>query len=550
MAGSRQTASEPSLASRAIARVVAVLLIAALALGVVPPAAASNPPAAGGGSTPAGKAGQPAPAGQAKRGGTLTLVRQGEATNLDPHKVPAFTSHRVFELVYSRLTGLAEDLSIQPDLAESWEFGPDGRQITFRLHNAVFHNGDRLTSGDVKFSYERIVDQATASPARAFFADIDRIDTPDPRIVVFSLKQPNVALLTYTAAPNASIVSQRVTEAAGGDLSRRETAIGTGPFKLTEWVPDNFMLLEANRDYYLAGLPYLDAVRINIVPDEAGIVAALRTGAADMALIGDPRTALTLRNEAGVTVSAKPSLNYHPLILNTARPPLDNLKVRQALAYAIDRQQIIDFVALGEGEVTGPVAPALQLYALNLQNQPLYHRDTAKARQLLQEANVGPITLTILTPTTEPVYARDIAQVVQQQLAEVGITLNIELLEFGQWVQRWLKADFDIAPGLNSGQPDPDFYLFRYFTTDGNLNQIHSYKNEAVSDALKEARTTADIARRQELYTFAQAELIEGVPFVWLYVGRDYVAYRDTTKGYIHLPTGSIMHLRQTWLDR
>ncbi|MBA2449963.1 MAG: ABC transporter substrate-binding protein, partial [Chloroflexi bacterium] len=485
-----------------------------------------------------------------KRGGTLTLVRQGEATNLDPHKVPAFTSHRVFELIYSTLTRLGEDLAVQPDLAESWTVSQDGRQVTMRLRQATFHNGDPLTSADVKFSYERILNPDTASVARAFFTDVTTIDTPDPRTVVFNLNQPNVALLGYMAHPNTSIVSQKVAQGANNDLARRETAIGTGPFRLTEWAPDNFMRLDAFKEFYLQGQPYLDGVRINVVPDEAGIVAALRTGAADMALIGDPRTSQTLGREQGVAVSAKPSLNYNLLFVNTARKPLDDLKVRQAIAYAIDRQQIVDAVALGEGEPTGPLPPALQLFALPTDGYELYKRDVARARQLLQEAGAGPIELTMMTQTTEPVYARDIAQIVQQQLGEVGIKLNIELVEFGQWVERWRKADFDLAPGLNSGQPDPDFYLFRYFTNDGNLNFVHSYQNDRASDAIKQARTTADTQRRRELYTTAQRELVNGVPFVWLHVGRDYVALRDSAKGFIHLPTGSIVALRQTWLDR
>ncbi len=485
-----------------------------------------------------------------RRGGLLTVVRQGEATNLDPHKVPAFTSHRVFELVYSTLTRLGPDLSVQPELAESWTLSPDGRRLTLRLRAAKFHNGEPLTSADVKFTFERILDARTKAVARAFFADVERVEAPDPRTVVLHLKQPNVALLIYMAHPNASIVSEKVARAASDDLSRKEQAIGTGPFRLAEWVPDNFMRFEAFRDFYVAGQPYLDGVRFNIVPDEAGITAALRTKAADLALVGDPRVAQTLGREAGVTVSARPSLNYHLLFVNTKRKPLDDPRVRQAIALAIDRKQIIDTVALGAGDPTGPLPPALPFYALPVTEYPLYRRDVARARQLLQEAGVGPVELTMLTQTTEPVYAKDIAQIVQQQLGEAGIKLNIELLEFGQWVQRWLKADFELAPGLNSGQPDPDFYLFRYFTGDGNLSFVHSYRNEAASDAIKRARTLLDPARRRELYAVAQRELVNGVPFVWLYVGRDYVAFQNTTRGFVHLPTGSVVYLRQTWLDR
>src|SRR5207237_1747914 len=126
------------------------------------------------------------------------------------------------------------------------------------------------------------------------------------------------------------------------------------------------------------------------------------------------------------------SPNYNLLFINTKRAPFNNLKVRQAVSYAIDRQQIVEAVALGEGELTGPIAPALTQFALQTSEYPSYKRDVDKAKQLLQEATVGPIEFTMLTQTSEPAYAKDIAQLVQQQLNDVGIKMNIELLEFNQ----------------------------------------------------------------------------------------------------------------------
>jgi peptide/nickel transport system substrate-binding protein len=493
-----------------------------------------------------------------KKGGTLILARAGEVTNLDPHKVPAFTSARVFELVYSYLMRLDENLAVQPELAESMPTtSSDGKTVTVKIRSGVkFHNGDALTSADVKYTFDRIILPANVAVARSFFGDVDTVTAPDATTVVFNLKTPNAALIAYMAHPNTGIVSKKIGEANTdpsknlADLSKKEAAIGSGPFKLAEWVPDNYMRFEANKDYYVSGQPYLDGIRINVVPDETSITAALRTKAADMGIIFDAKVARTLRTEAGVVLSAKPSLSYNLLFVNTKRKPFDNLKVRQAIAYAIDRRAIIDAVAFGEGEVTGPIAPALTNYALPTSQYPLYTRDVAKAKQLLTEANVGPISFTMLTQTTEPVYAKDIAQLVQAQLAEIGVTMKIETLEFTQWVERWLKADFDMAPGLNGGGPDPDFYIFRYFTDDGNLNFVTSYKNPISSDAIKAGRATTDVAKRKELYTTAQKELVNGVPFIWLYVGRDYNAMLPTTKGFIHLPTGSVIYLRQTWLDK
>jgi peptide/nickel transport system substrate-binding protein len=516
----------------------AAILIMATVVSACAPATTTPSPTASAASGP-------------KKGGTLILARAGEVTNLDPHKVPAFTSARVFELVYSYVMRLDENLAVQPDLAESMPTtSSDGKTVTVKIRSGVkFHNGDPLTSADVKYTFDRIIDTKTAAVARSFFGDVSAVSAPDPTTVVFDLKTPNAALIAYMAHPNTGIVSKRIGE-ANADLSKKETAIGSGPFKLAEWVPDNYMRFEANKDYYVAGQPYLDGIRINVVPDETSLTAALRTKAADMAIIGDAKVARTLRSETGITLSAKPSLSYNLLFVNTKRKPFDNLKVRQAIAYAIDRKAIIDAVAFGEGEVTGPIAPGLANYALPTSQYPLYTRDVAKAKALLTEAAVGPVTFTMLTQTTEPAYAKDIAQLVQAQLAEIGVTMKIETLEFTQWVDRWLKADFDMAPGLNGGGPDPDFYVFRYFTDDGNLNFVTSYKNPISSDAIKQARATTDVAKRKELYTTAQKELVNGVPFVWLYVGRDYNATLPTTKGFIHLPTGSIIYLRQTWLDK
>src|SRR5688500_10554506 len=160
-------------------------------------------PTAGPGPTGTGAQG-----GQPKKGGTLVLARAGEVTNLDPHKVPAFTSARVFELVYSYVMRLDENLGVQPDLAESAPtVSADGKTVTIKLRsNVKFHNGDPLTSADVKYSFDRIINPATAAVARSFFADVNTITAPDPATVIFDLKAPNAALIAYMAHPNTGIV--------------------------------------------------------------------------------------------------------------------------------------------------------------------------------------------------------------------------------------------------------------------------------------------------------------------------------------------------------
>src|SRR2546428_9699556 len=253
----------------------AILIMATVVSACAPAATAPSPSASASGP---------------KKGGTLILARAGEVTNLDPHKVPAFTSARVFELVYSYLMRLDENLAVQPDLAESMPTtSSDGKTVTVKIRSGVkFHNGDPLTSADVKYTFDRILDAQTAAVARSFFSDVDTIAAPDDTTVVFNLKNPNAALIAYMAHPNTGIVSKKIGE-ANPDLSKKETAIGSGPFKLAEWGPDNFMRLEANKSHYVEGQPYLDGVRINVVPDESGLAAALRPRAPDMAIITDAK---------------------------------------------------------------------------------------------------------------------------------------------------------------------------------------------------------------------------------------------------------------------
>src|SRR5438876_8683734 len=174
----------------------AVALILATVIAACAPTTSSGP--------------SPTSGNQPKKGGTLVLVRQGEVTNLDPHKVPAFTSARVFELVYSYLTRLDENVGVQPELAESVTTSTDGKQVTVKLRKGVkFHNGDPLTSADVKYTFDRIIDPKTAAVARSFFTDVNTITAPDDSTVVFDLKNPNAALIAYMAHPNTGIVSKK-----------------------------------------------------------------------------------------------------------------------------------------------------------------------------------------------------------------------------------------------------------------------------------------------------------------------------------------------------
>src|SRR5664279_4357465 len=354
----------------------------------------------------------------------LIMARATDATGLDPHTQTAFASFRLLELIYEPLVNLAANLKLVPALAESWEFSTDGLTLTMHLRQGVkFHDGSPFSSADVVASFTRILDEKTAAAARANFTSISSMDTPDDHTVVFHLSQPDAPMLTAMASVNASIVPAAMAQS--GDFTSK--AIGTGPFMLTNWTPDQSTTLTANKDWW-NGAPGVDGIEIRIIPDETSILAALRAGTIDFAQLNDPTVATLLNNDPTVQLNRVTSLSYNVLQLNPSRTPMDKLEVRQAISCAIDRQQVLDSAALGDGKVTGPLtAPAYQIPTDQLF---CYTKDLAKAKQLMQTAGMSNgFTLGMIAATGEPPTAVAEAQNIQSQLADINITVNIETLE-------------------------------------------------------------------------------------------------------------------------
>lgn len=488
----------------------------------------------------------PAPPPAPKEGGVLIGARTSDMVGLDPHTSPAFASRRIFELVYNTLVRFDGDMAVAPELAESWEISDDGLTVTFKLRPGVtFHNGDEFTSEDVKYTFERILDEETGAVARSFFVGISEIETPDPLTVVMTLESPNAALLNNMANSSASVVSKKVGEA--GELDKE--LIGTGPFKLAEWEADNFMRFEANEDFFIEGVPLLDGIEMRVIPDESSILAGLRAGTIDWAQIEDPRVAILARGEESLNTTRAPALSYHLFGLNSAREPFNDERVRQAISCAIDRQQVIDVASLGEGQVTGPLTSPF--FALPDSEYECYTPDLDKARELLAEAGYADgFSFKIMTPSAEPATALADAQSIQAQLKQIGIEAEIELLELGIYVDRWLAGDMDAWAGLNSGAPDPDFMLFRYWHSTGNLNFVPGWNDPEVDALLEQGKAVTDPEERKAVYAEVQKKLVEAAPWIWTYVGYEYRPMQSYVKGFTPMSDGSFIYLRDVWLDK
>lgn len=267
-----------------------------------------------------------------------------------------------------------------------------------------------------------------------------------------------------------------------------------------------------------------------------------------MGVMTDP-SVVTQIDQAELTVERTPALAYHALMLNTTRGPLGEEKVRQAIACVIDRQELVDSAVFGEGEVTGPfTAPAFAGDPYD--GLPCDGPDVELAQQLLEEAGYGDgFALNTIVMTGGYQTAIDEAQVLQEQLAEISVTLDLEQLETNVYVDRWLAADFDAAVALNGGSADPHQMYARYFTSDGNLNEVATYSSPALDELFAAGRAETDPDARAEIYAQISDRLLEASPWAWLFTGNEYRVLQPEVEGFVPMPTGSLKSLRSVQLN-
>ncbi len=362
---------------------------------------------------------------------TLRMAWSQDATGLDPQKQTAFSSLRLLELIYEPLVQTDAKLNIIPAIAASWQFAPDAKTLTFKLDpKAKFSDGAQVTSADVKASFARILDEKTSAAARSNFLSIDSIDTPDPETVVFHLNTADVPLLVAVSSINAAIVP--ASEIAAGSVGTK--VLGSGPFKLDSWDPNSKEVLSPNTNW-AGGKTGVDGITISVLPDETAILASLRAGQTDFALLNDPLVATLVPKEANLQLNRVPGLSYNVLQLNPARKPMDNLKVRQAISCAVNRQEVVDTALAGEGKVTGPLT--MPAFAEDPNILFCYKQDVDKAKQLMKDAGFPDgFSATVIAATGEPPVASAEAQVLQSQLAAIGVKLDIKMMELKRLCRR------------------------------------------------------------------------------------------------------------------
>ncbi|MEN3335168.1 MAG: peptide/nickel transport system substrate-binding protein [Blastocatellia bacterium] len=424
--------------------------------------------------------------------GTLVIAIEATPSGFDPRfSTGNATSARIMQLVYDTLVVKNKDFEFVPSLAERVEESADHQTFTFHLRQGVsFHNGKPLTSADVKYTFESIKEPATKSPIRGTVAKIDFIDAPDQQTVVFHASEQFDFI---GSLPAIGIIPE------GAGKEQASAPVGSGPYKFISYNEGDAVYLEANLDYW-DGAPTIPRVRVKVVTDNSTRQAELMSGAVDLALNAqfDPETVRALARRSDIQVVINDGANIGYLGANTTSTSLlGNVKIRQAVAYAIDRDSIIHRLLRDQARKANALLPP-EHWAYN-PNLTVYDRDAQRARQLLDEAGFpdpdgdGPQTrlrLSIITSTNQ--LSRNIAAILQDQLRQVGIELEQLSLENATMNDRLAKAQYDLFYRIGLGFNQ---------STDGFQLVYHSrYPNPQFNEAIAILRATSDTAQMRLLF--------------------------------------------------
>lgn len=461
----------------------------------------------------------------------LVYAVDAEPAGLDPHLETAHASIRVHKNIYSRLLTQEADLSLSPDLAESYEMSEDGKEYTFALRQGVkFHNGREMVAEDVVYSFDRIRDPDGASVAKNYFKSVVSVEAVDTYSVKFTLDNPDATFLSYLANPYSAIVPKEVVEEYG-DL--KNNPCGTGPFKMKEYIEGNQIVLERNPDYYDADKVYLNTITYSFITDEASRLAALRTGAAHIAVMPPSQLALVEGN-ADIVVMDCPSQNYDYLGFNLEKEPFNDVRVRHAISLLVNREEYGDLIYEGFAPITGPVPVSMTRWALDVSGNEWYSNDVEKAKTLLEEAGYPDgFTMTIVAGINQETI--DGAQLLKSQLERGGITVEIVVLERAQYIDAWSNfagSEYDAMIGMNGGGVDPDRSLTFFFNTQSSAN-VWGYNNPKIDELGAEGKAALTEAARKEVYDEMQEIILEDLPTLFLVVPPQYFFVQSNVEGFV-----------------
>jgi peptide/nickel transport system substrate-binding protein len=465
--------------------------------------------------------------GNATRGGTLNMGLLVEPPALDPFHQAADARIRVSLLMYQGLFYEGAGGEAVPLLAEGYDVSDDGLVYTIRLRQGVkFHDGSEMDADDVAYSYNYLRDPANGSPGAGDFAIVQSVEAVDSHTVRFTLTQPNASLPMTLGNKYGAVVPAGYFDDENARNRMNEVSVGTGPFKLVEFNPNSNLLLARHEEYWEEGAPYLDEINFSFLPNSASMLVALRNGRVDLVKLERPQDVQQVREIEGLEIERWPSLNQKAIDLGSELKPLDDVRVRQAIALAVDREQIMQG-AVGEfGQVIYTMVAGMEdAWGVAKEDLPNMQRDVEAAKKLLAEAGLSNGFDLTLTTINGYDWMDPAAVTLREQLAEIGVNLEIQRVDLGVWVDRFRSRQMGFTFNDWATQPDPNLLFYRHFHKQPEGADFRNWNHEEASRLLDEGRAENDPQKRREIYNQFQKVLAESVPTIMLF-SADHVTVR------------------------
>ena len=467
-------------------------------------------------------------------------------------------------VIYDQAKPIERPETIVGELAEKWSWQDNYRNLVFFLRkNVKWHDGQPFTSKDVKFTFDIVREAKDAptklrlNPRKEWYANIEAIETADPHTVVFRLKRAQPSLLAMLASGYSPVLPAHVPLA-----EHRSRCVGTGPFKYKEWRRGEFVELARNPDYFVKGRPYLDGVRYVIVAERGTRVAALQSAQVDVAYPGDTTVSIAQQLKSAVpsmVFTETPTNVTENLLLNTKKPPFDNVAVRRALSLAIDRRAYVTAVHSGSAIIGASLLPkpwgAWGLLEKDVSQLPGYGKsaqDKERARRLLAEAGYGPSKpLRVEMVTRAIAIYLDFASFVVNELKAVGVEATLKQVETAQWHPMVTRREFQIGANLTGlGLDDPDASFYENYAC-GSPRNYGDYCDEGVMRLIDEQSQELNPTKRMALVAQIQRKLEEDAARPTMGWRVDRFAHHAYVKNLIpHQVVYNCCRLQDVWLDK
>ena len=500
-----------------------------------------------------------------KRGGTLTIVRPTDPVSLDPNLETTAPGAWVYFNMLEGLLTLDDQMQVKPSLATSYEV-MSPTKVRFKLRPGVkFHDGTPFNAAAVKFTFDRALKGTPPARWASLAGSLSHAEVVDDLTVDVVTREPYGPILRTLAMYCMGIVSPAAVQKMGADFSRGP--VGTGPFKFVEWKTNTHVIIERNSDYW-GDKALLDRVIFKVVPEEGARMIALQTGDADMVLFPSPAQLSALRRDPKFTVHETTGIRVVFAGMHVGQPPLDDVRVRQALLHAVDRKAILDNIMEGSaGPALGVLAPGVFGYK-DMQLDRLYPFDRARAKALLAQAGFTPgsdgilqkggqrLSLSWLAPRGRFPKDVEITEAMQAMFKEVGVEARVQVLEFGAVFQQIRGNPFNhhlFTLGWVTSNADADYSLYALFHSQqvppAGWNTSR-YANGKVDALVEQARRSLNQTEREKLYGEVQDILAKEMVWIPVYTTKEIIAARAGVKGFSVHPVEYNLALWKTWLDK